>query len=200
MLKEKACGKLLHQVIIKCILSISAPVSVPNCWWQQLLPLCSLWKSILQMVVPGCLEKKKKKSHSFINGSNPFSPTLYIVDLWTANFTGIFFRNTETDVSVLVRTFQGKMKTHWKHSISPATANCSKTSEICLSFSVWSLWNKNCSYGALQVETPASTKQHFEACAHHLHISLQGQPDMFSPANQKYINVSLFLFSWCHPT
>lgn len=104
------------------------------------------------------------------------------------------FFNTETDVSVLVHTFQGKMKTHWKHSISPAMAYCSNTSEVCLSFSVWSLWNKNCSYSTLQVETPASAKQHFEACAHHLHISLQGQPDMLSPTNQKYIKVSLFYF------
>jgi len=54
---------------------------------------------------------------------------------------------------------------------------------------------KNCSYNALQVETPTSTKQHFEACAHHLHISLQGQSDMFSSTNQKNIlNVSLFYF------
>lgn len=111
-----------------------------------------------------------------------------------SKFHWCFFPNTETDVSVLVHTFQGKMKTHWKRSISPAMANCLNTSEICLSFSVWSLWNKNCSYNALQVETPTSTKQHFEACAHHLHISLQGQPDMFSPTNQKYINVSLFYF------
>lgn len=106
----------------------------------------------------------------------------------------MFFPNTETDGSVLVHTFQGKMKTHWKHSISPAMPNCSNTSEICLSFGVWSLWNKNCSYNALQVETPTSTKQHFKACAQHLHISLQGQADMFSPTNQKYINVSLFNF------
>lgn len=53
---------------------------------------------------------------------------------------------------------------------------------------------KNCSYNALQVETPTSTKQHFEARAQHLHISLQDQADMFSPTNQKYINVSLFNF------
>lgn len=139
------------------------------------------------------IKKKKKKSHSFINGSNPFSPTLYVVDLWTTIFTGVF-PNTETDGSVLVHTFQGKMKTHWKHSISPAMPNCLNTSEICLSFGVWSLWNKNCSYNALQVETPTSTKQHFKACAQHLHISLQGQADMFSPTNQKYINVSLFNF------
>lgn len=193
MLKEKACGKLLHWVIIRCILSISAPVSVPNCWWQQLLPLCSLWKPVLQMVVPGCLNLKKKKSHNFINGLNPFSPTLHVVDLWTTIFTGVFSKHWNWWISVSAH-FQGKRKTHWKHSISPAMPNCSNTWEICLSFGVWSLWNKNCSYNALQVETPTSTKQHFKACAQHLHISLQGQADMFSPPNQKYINVSLFNF------
>lgn len=108
MLKEKACGKLLYQVIIRCILSISAPVSVPNCWWQQLLPLCSLWKPVLQMVVPGCLNlKKKKKSHSFINGSNPFSPTLYVVDLWATIFTGVFSQHWNWWISVSAH-FSGK--------------------------------------------------------------------------------------------
>lgn len=38
----------------------------------------------------GCSWFLEKKSHSFINGSNPFTPILYTVDLWTANFTGIF--------------------------------------------------------------------------------------------------------------
>lgn len=107
MLKEKARGKLFHQVIIQCTLSIPAPVSAPSRWWQQLLPLCSLKICITN----GCswLFLEKKKSHSFINGSNPFSPTLYTVGLWTANFPVIFPQRWNWCISVSAH-FPGKNK------------------------------------------------------------------------------------------
>lgn len=64
---------------------------------------------------------------------------LYILEIYEQQTLLVFFPNTETDVSALVHAFQGKMKTHWKHSISPAMENCSNTSKVCLSFDVRSL-------------------------------------------------------------
>lgn len=107
MLKEKACGKLLHQVIIQCTLSIPAPVSAPGRWLTAAITTSFTVKIC---VTNGCswlfLEKK---SHSSINGSNPLSPTLYTVGLWTANFPVIFPQRWNWCINVSAR-FPGKSK------------------------------------------------------------------------------------------
>lgn len=107
MLKEKACGKLLHWVIIRCILSISA---TSNC--SQLLVTAAITTLFIvkTCITNGCswlFEFKKKKSHSFINGSNPFSPTLHVVDLWATIFTGVFSKHWNWWISVSAH-FSGK--------------------------------------------------------------------------------------------
>lgn len=108
MLKEKACGKLLHQVIIQCTLSIPAPVSAPGRWLTAAITTSftvKIWcyKWLLLVVF------RKKKSHSSINGSNPLSPTLYTVGLWTANFPVIFPQRWNWCINVSAR-FPGKSK------------------------------------------------------------------------------------------
>lgn len=106
-----------------------------------------------------------------------------------------FFPKTETGVSVLVHAFQGNMKTSLETQHLTCYGKLFQYLRNLLNASMYEACKtENCSYSALQVEISTSTKQHFEVCACHLHISLQGQTCL-APQTK---NILLHLYFFLH--